>query len=259
MNLSAQDIKKYLAEKYSPSKGFAYFPEFRTLTGYANARFIDAVAVGLWSKNNGIWAFEIKINRGDFIQDVSQFQHKHADALEISHRFYYVCPWGLIDKNEVPDVAGLIWVNKAMSFVIKKQAQLRVKQEIPMSHFLAFAQKFGSTIEHSKIPVKYLGKEISQDDFLEIVEEKKRGDFDFEVKIKARDLIKERKHDNEPILRIFRDIKGLCRCWKNEDLMPEIKIYIDKALAFDGIKKSINDLQMCATRAQAIIKKTGGT
>jgi len=256
MNLSAQDIKKYLAEKYSPSKGFAYFPEFRTLTGYANARFIDAVAVGLWSKNNGIWAFEIKINRGDFIQDVSQFQHKHADALEISHRFYYVCPWGLIDKNEVPDVAGLIWVNKAMSFVIKKQAQLRVKQEIPMPHFLAFAQKFGSTIEHSKIPVKYLDKEISQDDFLEIVEEKKKGDFDFEVRQKAREVVQERNYDNAPLLKIMKEVKGLCRCYRNEDLIPEIQDYISKATLFDGMTKALNDMANHISRAQAIIDKT---
>lgn len=256
--ITAQGIKNILAERFSSSNGFAFFPEFRTMTGYNPAGYIDAVAVGQWRKNCGIWAFEIKVSRGDFAQDVSQFQHKHEQALEISHRFFYVCPWGLIDKNEVPDITGLMWINKSGILVTKKHAQLRVKDEIPMIYFQAFAREFGRIIDHSKIPVQFLGQELSQADFMKIVEKKKEALFDADVKTAAWKLIEERKNQNGVLRKKLKDIKGILRCWNDEEILPQLEEYVRRATCFDGISQSMAKLSRHVENAEKIIEGSYG-
>lgn len=170
--MDAHFIKQLLAHKYQLSKGWAFFEEFM---------LIDAVAVGTQSRNPEIIAFEIKTSRGDFLKDIKAFQTKQSLALEISHKFYYICPWGLIDKHEVPDIAGIQYIDSANNIKIKKIATLRIKKAVPMSTFQAFALNFGSTFKASNIPVKYLGKEISQEAFQELVNEGTRKKRDYEI------------------------------------------------------------------------------
>lgn len=59
--------------------------------------------------------WEIKLSRSDFRADF-QKQYKHNVLAGKYHpvgpsEFYFACPQGLIDKNEVPEYAGLVWVN----------------------------------------------------------------------------------------------------------------------------------------------------
>lgn len=60
--------------------------------------------------------YEIKVSRSDFLVDADK-KEKHdtyrRGALidRIPNRFYYVCPNGLIQPNEVPDYAGLLWID----------------------------------------------------------------------------------------------------------------------------------------------------
>ncbi len=67
--MNADLIKDAITAAYS-TNGHAVFREFRTLTGFAAAKFIDVVAVGLWRRTEGIKAFEVKVTRGDFMGDV---------------------------------------------------------------------------------------------------------------------------------------------------------------------------------------------
>jgi len=254
---TAQAIKTMLAAKYSSGNGFAFFPEFRTLTGYAHARFIDAVAVGLWAKNNGIWAFEIKINRNDFMRDANQFEHKHADALDISSRFFYVCPWGLIEKGEVPDIAGLLWINKNGGFVTKKQAQLRMKQSIPMHHFLAFAKEFGATLDHSKIPVKYLGEEIGQKEFLQIVEKDRERKIDWAADRKAEKLIGKRNEADEKNRQLLNQIKTILCLWGEavaDEIIEKIQDYKEKAKLLENGARAMESAVVFLNQAAAKIR-----
>ena len=58
-----------------------------------------------WTKP--IIGYEVKINRQDFRRD-----KKWEKYLEYCNIFYFVTPWGLINIEEVPSEAGLIWITK---------------------------------------------------------------------------------------------------------------------------------------------------
>lgn len=200
-SLNEHQITMLLERRFSDH---ACFRQFRTITGYGDARYIDFVAVGMWGKNWGIKCFEIKVSRQDFFSDVAQFERKHEDALTISNEFYYVCPHLLIDPSEVPKDAGLFSVMKNGTRLRKiKQAPYTKRLAIEMHYFMAFARELGQRIDHTKIPIKYLGRELSQDDFLELVEEEKKEVYNIAVEQKARELNEKLAADNEE-LRKFR-------------------------------------------------------
>lgn len=203
--MNADIIKQALAKRFSGT--YAFFQEFRPFTGYAgHVNQIDAVAVGLYNMDTRIIAFEIKVSRADFKADVARFQHKHRFAVELSHEFYYVCPWGLIDKSEVPEVAGLMCVNKGSKVVMKKQAQQRNLECIPLDFFQAFARNFGAKIENAKVPIKYLGRNWTQEAFKkEIALEQERANK-YWIKRHAEELYQKRIKSKSKIISLFDEI-----------------------------------------------------
>lgn len=191
--MKAEQIEAALAERYK-GRGWACFFQFMPMTSFESVlNKIDLVAVGLWHKHDKIIAFEIKVERSDFLRDLKDFKKKHRFALRISDEFYYVCPWGLVDKLEVPEDVGLMYVNKASIIKIVKPALVRTIQHIPFQLFQGFAREFGNSVDLTKIPVKYLGKDMTQDDLMEIV--KKERDFDFErsVEKKVKEITEEKE------------------------------------------------------------------
>ena len=79
-----------------------------------------------WTKP-WVTVYEIKTSRRDFMQD-----EKWPGYLDCCHRFYFACPWGLIEPGEVGPEAGLCWVTRTGSRVItKKKAPTRREVEIP--------------------------------------------------------------------------------------------------------------------------------
>lgn len=207
--MDSQFIKNMLAEKYK-KLGHSIFIEFRTATGYNYARYIDMVAVGLYHKNAGIKSFEIKVSRADFLNDVRQFNQKHEDAIEISNEFYYICPWNLIDKGEVPEISGLLYIDKGNGIKTIKQAQFRKKLEIPVHHFQAFMKFSGNKIDNTLIPVRWLGKDISQKDIDKEFKNRSEGDFDFRVEQKVRELTEERDKDEDNCKQLIRELRTAC-------------------------------------------------
>jgi DNA repair protein MmcB-like len=82
-----------------------------------------------WAQPRTI-GFEIKVSRSDFLND-----HKWGKYLDYCSEFYFVCPWGLIDKAELPEEAGLIYCTKNLTrTMIKKKAPAR-QVDIPESIF----------------------------------------------------------------------------------------------------------------------------
>lgn len=68
------------------------------------------------TSNSYLNEYEVKVTRADFKKDekkccgrVSKFTHLRSGKRGI-RRFYYVVPGGLITPDEVPDFAGLIYV-----------------------------------------------------------------------------------------------------------------------------------------------------
>lgn len=185
MSLTHALIQELLARRHS-SFEWKFFPEFRPLTGWgATANAIDAVAVGIYKKHAKIVSYEIKVTREDFISDVRVFKKKHQYALMMSHEFYYICPWNIINKAEVPEVAGLYYVNQKNRISLIKHAVYREQECIPFAIVQGFVSKVSEAIHDAKIPVNYLGKALTQEDFLELLEKEKGQYWKEEVRCEA--------------------------------------------------------------------------
>jgi len=63
--------------------------------------------------------YEVKVSRSDFLRD-----EKWRGYLDYCNQFYFVCPHGLIQPEELPERAGLMWVSKTGSrLFIKRKAK----------------------------------------------------------------------------------------------------------------------------------------
>ncbi|HDZ04890.1 hypothetical protein LCGC14_0370560 [marine sediment metagenome] len=78
--------------------------------------------------------YEVKISRSDFKADAKKSKWKFYNAKVekgIPNYFYYACPENLINKNEVPSFAGLIYVYENGCKIIKKASILhRYKHDL---------------------------------------------------------------------------------------------------------------------------------
>ena len=76
--------------------------------------------------------YEIKVSRGDFKAD-----KKWPDYLEYCNRFFFVCPWGMIDPGEIENKdVGLMWVCKTGDRIMTKKRSQRREIEIPVGLIL---------------------------------------------------------------------------------------------------------------------------
>lgn len=196
--LTAKDIVYLLALRY-PEPQFAFVREFRTRTGAAGPErqsSIDAVAVGLWEADQHIYAFEIKVDRGDFLRDIKEFHVKQGEALALSTQFYFIAPVKVIGKEEVPEEAGLMEVTEDRRIRITKIAPARniTGHTVSAGVFRSMARKASGAEEApSPLPrpvLKYLGKEISAEAFLKLVEagveEGVHKNLDYRIRKEAR-------------------------------------------------------------------------
>lgn len=92
--MTAKDIERALRSHL----GDLYIPEFT----YGDQR-IDAVIINC--RERTVRGFEIKVDRNDFLRDKKwQTYSKFCSSLAVA------CPDGLIQKGEIPDPFGLLWV-----------------------------------------------------------------------------------------------------------------------------------------------------
>lgn len=97
--VTIDDIKDYYRLNNNNGPFFSLFE-----TGVHGRRF-DMVRINPWKRM--IWIFEFKSSRGDFTSD-KKWQH----YLRYCHIFTFVCPYGVIQKEELPKGIGLLWVYK---------------------------------------------------------------------------------------------------------------------------------------------------
>lgn len=115
-HMDAREIVEILKRRYSPDRGWMFFTELtisthqtRRLDGFAfridtiknkepsDAPFLERVA------------FEIKVDRNDWKHELDD-PNKRIPAMEISHKFYFVAPAGVIPDHQIPDECGLLEV-----------------------------------------------------------------------------------------------------------------------------------------------------
>jgi hypothetical protein len=95
-----------------------------------NLLILDAVALKKsWSKPC-ITGYEIKVDRGDFIRD-----EKWPYYLQYCNKFYFACPTGLIDPDELSKDIGLIYYNPEKQCISTKRKALMKTIDLPTDMF----------------------------------------------------------------------------------------------------------------------------
>ena len=178
--MDASFIKGLLHEKYGDRNQWACFDELRNQTGYSRQiKYIDFFVINLYpSKNFQRIAYEIKVSKGDFNKEIAD-PGKRKFAMDNSNQFYFICPSGLISKDEVPEDCGLMYVNSKNSINTRKVAKDRaLPKTIDLTFFASLTRR--SQTQQSLLTdkvFKYAGKELTRDEFKKIVDEKVQSKF----------------------------------------------------------------------------------
>lgn len=102
-----------------------------------NFRRIDYWAMKMSLYNGMPKGYEIKVSRSDFTRD-----EKWQDYLPFCEQFFFVCPSGLIQPEELPTDVGLLWVAKTGSRLFtKRQAVQREMHPSNLTIMLMRAHK----------------------------------------------------------------------------------------------------------------------
>lgn len=143
MKVTAQEIKYALSLKHASD---FFLTEVKNGSTWLSRELaiMDGLAIKKsWTKPC-LTGYEIKVSRSDFMNDEKWPVYK-----ELCHRFYFACPRGLIQPEELPDDAGLLWFNpEKKTFYTKKKAMFR---DIEMSADL-FYYIILSRLENEKHP-----------------------------------------------------------------------------------------------------------
>lgn len=79
--------------------------------------------------------YEIKISKSDFKQDTKKNKHKWLQkGRNCSNYFWYCCPHDLIDSKDIPEYAGLIYIQNDYIRVIKPAPRLHTNKITDRHH-----------------------------------------------------------------------------------------------------------------------------
>jgi len=116
------------------------------LKHFEGAGMSEADVLGI-NRGGYIYEYEIKISRSDFFADFKNKGYKHGllkdgngvrhydewkngkrtggvvELIGIPNRFYYACPSGLLKKEDIPEYAGLVYIEDS-TFTEVKPAKL---------------------------------------------------------------------------------------------------------------------------------------
>jgi hypothetical protein len=87
--------------------GWRCFPEVK-IGSYGDV-IPDIIAIKRSYKKKSIAIFEIKVSRADFQSEIRN--RKYMKSLSFADKFYYACPDGMIDVEELPPQAGLYYIS----------------------------------------------------------------------------------------------------------------------------------------------------
>lgn len=126
--MTAQEVIDRLRSRHRDREGeWACYQECWAIDFYA----MRCQAGGLGYQRVG---YEVKVSRADFLSEMRK-PHKRANARSLSHLFFFACPEGLIQPNEIPDDAGLVWVYES------GRTRARVVKESPVIEPRAFTMR----------------------------------------------------------------------------------------------------------------------
>lgn len=177
--VTSTDIKKALAGFHE--KDFfitecktcsTYFPDPQGLLKF------DGLAIRKSYTKPCITGYEIKVSRGDFLQD-----NKWHLYLQYCNEFYFVVPAGLITKEEIPENVGLIYYYPDTTVLRTKRKALyrEIEEPVGVYKYIIF-----SRFDQDRIPFYENRAEFARD-YLNDKDEKRRLGTAFGSKM-AKDL-----------------------------------------------------------------------
>lgn len=208
--MDAGKVTAALQSRHS-GDGWAYFSELRTKTGFSgHVGYIDGYAVGMWADNRSFISYEIKVSRQDFKHDVEKFVSKQEAALRNSTQFYYVCPQGLIKVEEIPEVAGLMYVNEG-GCRIQKVAPVRELKDgnLDLGFIRALMRATAGAPDAKTSLWKYMGKEMTKEDVIVLATEIGKMHSETTVKHLAKEMAAKQRQRSYAILKKFAEAVGL--------------------------------------------------
>ncbi|MDY6979388.1 MAG: MmcB family DNA repair protein [Pseudomonadota bacterium] len=124
---NARDITLLLEQRH---KEDLFVSECKTGPSVQDCIRLDGWAMKKsWAKPLTI-GYEIKVSRSDFVRDT-----KWQGYLDYCNEFYFVCPKGIIDKDELPPEAGLIYTSTNCARLYTKKKSIYRNVDIPESLF----------------------------------------------------------------------------------------------------------------------------
>ena len=125
--ITAFDLQQHLEARYS-GREWIFLPQFRSSTGTMHIRSADGIAMNMYeSRGCAIHAFEIKVARSDWLQELRQ-PAKAQEICSCCDFFWLVVPdASLVKEGELPLTWGMLVLTDA-GLRVKVQAQRQVRE-----------------------------------------------------------------------------------------------------------------------------------
>lgn len=128
---TAKEVLDILEKRHLPPE-WIFIRELRIGTGYVgrawNSKsgiYIDGFALNCYpSKSMQRIAYEVKVNRGDFLSELKN-PEKREPFMRYANQFFFATPVGLVKPEEIPDEVGLIEIHGDGFWKIKVKAPYR--------------------------------------------------------------------------------------------------------------------------------------
>lgn len=142
IKICEKNIQKALFQKLADRQHKWICPNIRLDAFYQNGE-MDLISV---NKSDFLTEFEIKISRSDFKADCKKRKHSMRKFLDkLPNYFYYVTPKDLIKVEEVPDYAGLIYIDFEQKYLTD---YVQTIKKSPLAHKKAIDQSTKLQIGH---------------------------------------------------------------------------------------------------------------
>jgi len=151
---TSDDLLDLLHNKYNLGNGYLVLKEVGNATGCGCNRHADAIVFGIWpSVGLRRSAFEIKVDRSDFLHEV-QHPDKSQWAKDCCHEFWFLTPPdGVIkDVNELPENCG--WMKpRGSGLTIVRAASVKEKPDLDDAYLASFIRAAVQQIQGRKTEI----------------------------------------------------------------------------------------------------------
>jgi hypothetical protein len=111
-----------------------------------------------------VYEYEVKVSRSDFRADFKKTDkhQKMVSGESFCNRFFFVVPDGLVNKNEVPSYAGLIYADKYGHLRIVKPAKMLHKRTVPIEWYKRLAYTLSFREHTAKSRLRYVESKLKE-------------------------------------------------------------------------------------------------